>query len=107
VSKPKRNPPVAEPMASNVTCRYRMESGGATLVPRPIADWKSNGVLSSSRTGRLPCGRAGMVRSLGSAPLVDILAGDVLSLGEDGSVCRTRVGTIAAALRPRHRPEAL
>ena len=32
---------------------------------------------------------------------VDMLAGDVLSLGEDGSVRRTRVGTIAAALRPR------
>lgn len=32
---------------------------------------------------------------------VDVLAGDVLSLAADGSVNRRRVGTIAAALRPR------
>ena len=32
---------------------------------------------------------------------VDMTAGDVLSLGEDGSVSRTHVGTIAAAVRPR------
>ena len=32
---------------------------------------------------------------------VDMLAGDVLSLGADGSIRRTRVGAIAAALRPR------
>ena len=32
---------------------------------------------------------------------VDMLAGDVLSLAADGSVQRRRVGTVAAALRPR------
>lgn len=32
---------------------------------------------------------------------VDMLAGDVLALGDDGSVRRTHVGTIAAAIRPR------
>jgi sugar lactone lactonase YvrE len=32
---------------------------------------------------------------------VDMLAGDVLSLGEDGTVRRRHVGTVAAALRPR------
>jgi sugar lactone lactonase YvrE len=32
---------------------------------------------------------------------VDMLAGDVLSLGADGSVARRHVGTVAAALRPR------
>jgi sugar lactone lactonase YvrE len=32
---------------------------------------------------------------------VDMLAGDVLSLGPDGTVSRRSVGTIAAALRPR------
>jgi sugar lactone lactonase YvrE len=32
---------------------------------------------------------------------VDMLAGDVLSLAPDGSVARRRVGTVAAALRPR------
>jgi sugar lactone lactonase YvrE len=32
---------------------------------------------------------------------VDMLAGDVLSLGADGSVSRRHVGTIAAATRPR------
>ena len=32
---------------------------------------------------------------------VDMLAGDVLGLGEDGAVRRTHVGAIAAALRPR------
>lgn len=32
---------------------------------------------------------------------VDMLAGDVLSLGGDGTVRRTHVGTIAAAIRPR------
>jgi sugar lactone lactonase YvrE len=32
---------------------------------------------------------------------VDMLAGDVLSLANDGSVARRRVGTIAAAIRPR------
>ena len=32
---------------------------------------------------------------------VDMLAGDILSLAEDGTVGRRHVGTIAAALRPR------
>ena len=32
---------------------------------------------------------------------VDMLAGDVLRLGADGSVVRTHVGEVAAALRPR------
>src|SRR5918997_396736 len=32
---------------------------------------------------------------------VDMLAGDVLSLGSDGAVARRHVGTVAAALRPR------
>src|ERR1700710_2796753 len=32
---------------------------------------------------------------------VDMLAGDVLSLGDDGTVTRRHVGTVAAALRPR------
>ena len=32
---------------------------------------------------------------------VDMLAGDVLSLGDDGAVERTHVGQVAAALRPR------
>lgn len=32
---------------------------------------------------------------------VDMLAGDVLSLGADGSVARRHVGKVAAALRPR------
>jgi sugar lactone lactonase YvrE len=32
---------------------------------------------------------------------VDMLAGDVLSLGDDGAVKRTHVGQVAAALRPR------
>ena len=34
---------------------------------------------------------------------VDMLAGDVLSLGADGAVGRHHVGSIAAALRPRSR----
>jgi len=38
---------------------------------------------------------------------VDMLAGDVLSLGTDGSIRRTRVGSIAAALRPRQRGGAV
>ena len=32
---------------------------------------------------------------------VDMLAGDVLSLGDDGSIGRRHVGSVAAALRPR------
>jgi len=32
---------------------------------------------------------------------VDMFEGDVLSLGEDGAVTRRRVGTVAAAIRPR------
>jgi hypothetical protein len=32
---------------------------------------------------------------------VDMLAGDVLSLGGDGSIARRHVGTVAAAPRPR------
>src|SRR4051812_32389020 len=32
---------------------------------------------------------------------VDMLAGEVLTLGSDGSVDRDRVGSVAAALRPR------
>jgi sugar lactone lactonase YvrE len=38
---------------------------------------------------------------------VDMLAGDVLSLGPDGSVGRQHVGSIAAALRPRSRGGAV
>jgi sugar lactone lactonase YvrE len=37
----------------------------------------------------------------GGLQWVDMLAGDVLSLGEDGAVRRRHVGGIAAALRPR------
>jgi sugar lactone lactonase YvrE len=37
----------------------------------------------------------------GGLRFVDMLAGDVLSLGPDGSVARTHVGVVAAALRPR------
>jgi sugar lactone lactonase YvrE len=37
----------------------------------------------------------------GGLRLVDLLAGDVLSLGSDGTVTRRHVDTIAAALRPR------
>jgi sugar lactone lactonase YvrE len=33
---------------------------------------------------------------------VDMLAGDVLSLAADGSIGRRHVGTVAAAVRPRH-----
>ena len=38
---------------------------------------------------------------------VDMLAGDVLSLGADGSVSRRHVGSVAAALRPRTRGGAV
>jgi sugar lactone lactonase YvrE len=38
---------------------------------------------------------------------VDMLAGDVLSLGADGTVDRRNVGTVAAALRPRSRGGAV
>lgn len=37
----------------------------------------------------------------GELRFVDMLAGDVLTLHDDGSVSRTHVGTVAAALRPR------
>src|SRR5918994_5795327 len=39
--------------------------------------------------------------SWGGLRWVDMLAGDVLSLGRDGSVRRTHVGGVAAAVRPR------
>lgn len=39
--------------------------------------------------------------SWGGLRWVDMLAGDVLALGADGAVTRTRVGEVAAALRPR------
>ena len=39
--------------------------------------------------------------SWGGLRWVDMLAGDVLSLGADGSVDRRHVGAVAAALRPR------
>jgi sugar lactone lactonase YvrE len=38
---------------------------------------------------------------------VDMLAGDVLSLGADGTVGRRHAGTVAAALRPRSRGGAV
>jgi sugar lactone lactonase YvrE len=38
---------------------------------------------------------------------VDMLAGDVLSLADDGAIGRRHVGTIAAALRPRSRGGAV
>ena len=38
---------------------------------------------------------------------VDMLAGDVLSLGGDGEISRRNVGTIAAAVRPRRRGGAV
>jgi sugar lactone lactonase YvrE len=38
---------------------------------------------------------------------VDMLAGDVLALADDGSVTRTHVGAVAAALRPRSRGGAV
>ncbi|HET7303892.1 MAG TPA: SMP-30/gluconolactonase/LRE family protein [Segeticoccus sp.] len=37
----------------------------------------------------------------GGLKFVDMLAGDVMSLREDGSVWRAPIGTVAAALRPR------
>ena len=37
----------------------------------------------------------------GGLRFVDMLDGDVLALADDGSITRTHVGTIAAALRPR------
>lgn len=37
----------------------------------------------------------------GGLRFVDMLAGDVLTLRDDGTVARTHVGTVAAALRPR------
>ena len=37
----------------------------------------------------------------GGLRYVDMLAGDVLHLAEDGSISRVHVGTVAAALRPR------
>jgi sugar lactone lactonase YvrE len=37
----------------------------------------------------------------GGLRFVDMLAGDVLQLADDGSVARTHVGEVAAALRPR------
>lgn len=37
----------------------------------------------------------------GGLRYVDMLAGDVLQLAEDGSITRAHVGTVAAALRPR------
>jgi sugar lactone lactonase YvrE len=39
--------------------------------------------------------------SWGGLRWVDMLAGDVLSLGADGSVARRHVGSVVAALRPR------
>ena len=39
--------------------------------------------------------------SWGGLRLVDLFAGDVLSLADDGTVTRRHVGSIAAALRPR------
>ena len=38
---------------------------------------------------------------------VDMFAGDVLSLADDGGIDRHHVGTIAAVLRPRHRGGAV
>src|SRR3954451_10774262 len=38
---------------------------------------------------------------------VDMLAGDVLSLEDDGTIRRRHVGTVAAALRPRSRGGAV
>jgi sugar lactone lactonase YvrE len=38
---------------------------------------------------------------LGGLRLVDMMAGDVLTLGADGAVARRNVGKIAAAVRPR------
>jgi sugar lactone lactonase YvrE len=43
----------------------------------------------------------------GGLRFVDMLAGDVLHLGADGSVGRTHVGRVAAALRPRARGGAV
>ncbi|MGE2724476.1 SMP-30/gluconolactonase/LRE family protein [Mycolicibacterium pulveris] len=45
--------------------------------------------------------------SWGGLRWVDMTAGDVLSLAADGSVTRTHVGTIAAAVRPRDRGGAV
>jgi sugar lactone lactonase YvrE len=38
---------------------------------------------------------------LGGLRLVDMMAGDVLTLGADGAVARRHVGSVAAAVRPR------
>lgn len=43
----------------------------------------------------------------GGLRFVDMLAGDVLHLGDDGGVTRTHVGKVAAALRPRTRGGAV
>lgn len=43
----------------------------------------------------------------GGLRFVDMLAGDVLLLADDGGVTRTHVGTVAAALRPRTRGGAV
>lgn len=47
--------------------------------------------------GEGPCWSAGW----GGLRWVDMLAGDVLSLGRDGRVGRVHVGTVAAMIRPR------
>lgn len=60
----------------------------AEQVTEPVA-YHGEGPVWSSRWGGLRW--------------VDMLAGDVLSLSEDGTVGRQHVGTIAAAIRPRTR----
>jgi sugar lactone lactonase YvrE len=45
--------------------------------------------------------------SWGGLRWVDMLAGDVLSLGADGAINRRHVGSVAAALRPRHQGGAV
>ena len=48
----------------------------------------------------MPKGRSGR-RAGAGLRWVDMLAGDVLQLAQDGSVSRRHVGSVAAALRPR------
>ena len=46
-------------------------------------------------------------RRWGGLRWVDMLAGDILSLGDDGSVSRRHVGEVAAAVRPRRQGGAV
>ena len=51
--------------------------------------------------GEGPCWADDWGEAGGGLRFVDMLAGDVLSLGADGAVSRTHVGEVAAVIRPR------